>query len=165
MCRQFPENGAWLQQSELYCFKISRLTKGSISLYFHGNNLHLTERKGAAVEEGSERGGVPVGSRWCVCLLNASTCSVSVDLWPCHRQPGSPTGRGSGGIVEPCTAGQLVLLSPAWKGELPTDTQAYSVLTCTRRSHMPNQQRCQGAGQLCRHPHACLTQEWGETVW
>lgn len=84
------------------CFK----SPFSISM---GAILHLTESKGTAEEEG----GVPAGSRWCVCLLNASTCSVSVDLWPCHRWPGFPTGRGSEGTMVPCTDGQLVLLNPA----------------------------------------------------
>lgn len=46
--------------------------------------------------------------------FNASTCSVPADLWPCHRQPGSPAApEGQGVTVVPCAAGQLLLLSAA----------------------------------------------------
>lgn len=136
------------------------------------------ERKGATVEEGRERGGVPAGSRWCVCLLNASTCSVSVDLWPCHRQPGSPTGPGvkghrgalysrPAGPARPCHP-------PAEKGShahrlsghrLTRGLTDYFHMHSLTRSWPDNQHRCQDAGQPCRCPRTSLPQQWGGPDW
>lgn len=70
--------------------------------------------------------------------FNASTCSVPADLWPCHRQPGSPAAPGGSGVtVVPCAAGQLLLLSAATcqprRGAVQGGRGCWGAPTCTAR--------------------------------
>lgn len=56
MRRELPGNRIWLPVDLCY-FKLSCWTK-AVSVCFHGNNLHLTEKRGSAMEG---------RARWCVC--------------------------------------------------------------------------------------------------
>lgn len=157
------ENTAWLQQSQLDCLKLSHLIKALCFSVFPWEQFALDReqrRCGGGGQWGRQRAGRQ--QVMCLppeCLLNASTCSVSVDLWPCHRRPGSPAGRGSEGTVVPCTAGQLVLLRPCHPpAERQSYTQIYSVFThtpsCTH-SWPDKQHRCP-----CRTTMSALMHPW-----
>lgn len=173
MCRKLPENVARLQQSELYCFKVSHLTK-AVFLSISMGTICTWQRAKAlrwrrAVREAACRQAAgDVSAPWmpphALCPWIYGRATVGPDPPPAggQRAPWCPVQLASWS----CSA----LPPTSWKGELHTDTQTHSVLThtpsCTH-SWPDNQHRCpcRTTMSALMHPWASLKMQWGGTGW